>query len=518
MKSSDRSLAEGILFTDMYQLTMAQLYHRQGLADRPVQFDHFFRSYPDYGGHRAGFCINAGLEWLLDWMGEARFRPEDIKCLRSMRSRTGDPLFDSAFLEWAREEGTFEGISMRAIPEGRAVHPQVPLTVVQGPLAMTQILESPLLNQLNYPSLVATRAARIQQAGRGQTLIEFGMRRGQERGVNTGVRAALIGGADFSSNTGISQLLGAPPKGTHAHSMVQVFMALGQGELGAFRAYADVYPDDCLLLVDTINTLESGVPNAIRVFEELRRQGHEPVGIRLDSGDLAYLSIQAAKMLNDAGFPETKIVLSNQLDELTLWQIISQIHSEASRFGVDPNALIKRFIYGVGTHLITSKGDAALDGVYKLVAVREGGAWKPAIKVSETPAKTLTPGDKRVWRLYNGRGMATADLLTLDDEDPRQMDPILLRHPSEHETQRSLRQDDVSEIEPLLVDVMKDGKVVCDLPPIDELRKRRQADLDRLDPGVKRLINPHIYHVSLSERLWSLKESLVLAASGRAPS
>nr|HID13464.1 nicotinate phosphoribosyltransferase [Anaerolineae bacterium] len=509
MKLSDRPTAEGILFTDQYQLTMAQLYYRMGLHEKHAQFDYFFRSYPDYGSHQAGYCINAGLEWLLDWMQEARFRDQDIEYLRGQTGRTGKPIFDDDFLAWLRGNGTFDGITMRAIPEGRVVHPNVPLAVVQGPLAMAQILETPLLNYLNYPTLIATKAARIRESGRGRLLLEFGLRRAQGKGANAGARAALIGGADFTSNVGVSHVLGYPPKGTHAHSMVEVFMALGEGELGAFRAYADVYPDDCLLLVDTINTLESGLPNAIRVFEELRRKGHKPVGIRLDSGDLAHLSIQAAKMLDEAGFPDTLIVLSNQLDELVIWQIITQIEEEAPRYGVDPDHLIGRLVYGVGTRLITSQGASALDGVYKLVAVQNEGEWIPVIKISETPEKTLNPGYKLVWRLYDRRGKATADLLSLDDEHPRTMEHILLHHPTQHGTYRTLAQDEVSEIEPLLVDVLREGELVYDLPSIEEIRKRRQADMERLDPGVKRLINPHVYHVSLTERLWNLKQELI---------
>jgi nicotinate phosphoribosyltransferase len=291
--------------------------------------------------------------------------------------------------------------------------------------------------------------------------------------------------------------------------MVQVFRALGEGELAAFRAYADVYPDDCLLLVDTIDTLESGIPNAIQVFEELRRKGHKPVGIRLDSGDLAHLSVQAARMLDEAGFPDTLIVLSNQLDELVIWQLITQIEKEAPRYGVDPDHLIDRLVYGVGTRLITSQGASALDGVYKLVALQEGGQWVPAIKISETPEKTINPGHKHVWRVYDRRGKATADLLSLDDEDPREMERILLHHPTEHTTYRTLNRDDISEIEPLLVDVLQEGEPVYDLPSIEEMREHRQADMERLDPGVKRLVNPHVYHVSLTERLWNLKQELV---------
>jgi nicotinate phosphoribosyltransferase len=410
------AIAEGILFTDQYQLTMAQLYFRLGLHERPAQFDHFFRRYPNYGSHQAGYCVNAGLEWLVDWMGQTRARDEEIELLRGQRGVAGERIFGDDFLHWLRANGHFEGISLHAIPEGRVVHPNVPLTVVRGPMAMAQILETPLLNLLNYQILIATKAARLREVARGSTVLEFGLRRGPERGTNAGARAALIGGADFSSNVGLSHILGLPPKGTHAHSMVQVFMALGEGELAAFRAYAEVYPDNCLLLVDTVDTLGSGVPNAITVFEELRRQGHRPVGIRLDSGDLAYLSIQAAKQLDAAGFPETTIVLSNELDELTIWQITTQIAEEAPRYGMDADHVIGRLTYGVGTRLITSRGQGALDGVYKLVSVQNGADWTPAIKISETAAKTITPGDKRVWRLYDDRGKATADLLCLDDE------------------------------------------------------------------------------------------------------
>ncbi|MCA9982406.1 MAG: nicotinate phosphoribosyltransferase, partial [Anaerolineales bacterium] len=310
MNRQDRHTAEGILFTDQYQLTMAQLYFRMGLHEKRVQFDHFYRTNPNYGSHQAGYCINAGLEWLLDWMQSSAFRDEDLEHMRGLTDAVGNRLFGDDFLAWLGKHGRFDSLTLHAIPEGRVVHPNVPLTIVEGPLAMAQILETSLLNHLNYPTLIATRASRISQAGRGQVLMEFGMRRGHERGVNAGTRAALIGGANFSSNAGISHVVGVPPKGTHAHSMVQLFMALGEGELAAFEAYADVYPDDCLLLVDTINTLESGLPNAIKVFEKLRAKGHQPVGIRLDSGDLAYLSIQAAKLLNDAGFADTNIVLS----------------------------------------------------------------------------------------------------------------------------------------------------------------------------------------------------------------
>lgn len=498
-----------ILYTDMYQLTMAQLYYRMGLHDKQAQFDHYFRSYPDYGTHKAGFCINAGLDWLLDWMDSVRFESEDIEYLRARKSQTGKQMFADDFLDWLLQNGNFEGITLHAIPEGRVVHPNVPLTVVMGPMAMAQVLETPLLNMLNYQTLIATKAARIREIGRSQLLLEFGMRRAQDGSANAGTRAAIIGGADFSSNVEISRQLGYEPKGTHAHSMVQAFMALGGSELDAFQAYADVYPDETLLLVDTIDTLDSGVPNAIKVFEGLRRKGHEPVGIRLDSGDLAYLSIQAARMLNEAGFEQAKIVLSNQLDELVIWQIITQIQDEAPRYGIEAEQLVERLVYGVGTRLITSSGDAALDGVYKLVAICKEDEWVPAIKISETPAKTINPGHKRVWRVYDQRAKATADLMSLDNEDPRQMEGILFRHPTDHAKYRQLAADEITEIEPLLVPILDEGKPIYDVPGIEQMRKQRDRDMDRLDPGVKRLMYPHHYHVSLTENLWDLKQKLI---------
>ncbi len=515
MKPSEQRIAEGLLFTDQYQLTMAQLYFRTGIHEAGAQFDHFFRNHPDYGSHQAGYCINAGLEWILDWMRGAACRDEDIAYLRSQRGSTGNPVFGVDFLQWLRKNGNFEGITMEAIPEGRVVHPSIPLTVVRGPLAMAQMLETPLLNQLNYQTLIATKAARIRESARGGLLIDFGLRRAQDRGGNAGARGALIGGADFTASVGISHVLGFPPKGTHAHSMVEAFMALGEGEIGAFRAYAGIYPDDCLLLVDTINTLESGLPNAIKVFEELRRKGHKPMGIRLDSGDLAYLSIQAARMLDDAGFPDTIIVLSNNLDELVIWQIITRIEAEAGRYGVDPDHLVRRLVYGVGTRLITSAGQGALDGVYKMVAIQNRGRWIPAIKLSETPEKTINPGHKLVWRLYDRRDMAIADLIGVEDENPGRQQKIVLHHPVYEDRQRTLGREEILAVEPLLVKVLEEGREVAAPPSIADIRRRREADLARLDPGVKRLVNPSLYHVSLTDKLWNTKQEMVAALKGK---
>jgi nicotinate phosphoribosyltransferase len=512
MKPEQIRHASGALMTDQYQLTMAQLYFRMGLHETNAQFDHFYRSNPDYGVHKAGYCINAGLESILDWMDQVVFGKEEIDYLRSQKSSTGKQLFADDFLAWLSNHFSAKAINLYAMPEGRVVHPNVPIHVVEGPLAIGQIIETGLLNTANYQILIATKAARIKQSGRGQLLLEFGLRRAQSLGAIAGARAALIGGADFSSNVGASHVFGFTPKGTHAHSMVQVFMGLGEGELAAFQAYADIYPDDCLLLVDTIDTLQSGVPNAIRVFENLRRKGHQPVGIRLDSGDLAHLSILSAKMLNDAGFPEVSIVLSNDLDELVIWQIITQIQEEADRYGVDPDKLIKRLVYGVGTHLITSTGDSALDGVYKLVAICQENTWIPTLKISENVDKTLNPGNKRVWRIYDNRGKATADLISLQGEAVDTYSPLELRHPSMATKRRFLCQEDIDHVEKMLVPVIQDGKLVYNLPSIEELRAMREADIEHLDPGVRRIMNPHIYHVSLSRKLWDLKQALIKQA------
>jgi nicotinate phosphoribosyltransferase len=506
--SSHPGPTEGVLFTDQYQLTMAQLYFERGLHERPAQFDYFFRRYPNYGRHQAGYAVFAGLDPLLDWMDEIRFTDEDLELLRGQHNAMGHRRFGDDFLDWLSANGGFDDVVINAIPEGRVVHANVPIAVIEGPLALVQILETALLNHLNYPTLIATKASRIHEAAGGRPALEFGMRRGPAFGANAGGRAALIGGADFTSNVGVSHEMGIDPKGTHAHSMVQVFMALGLGELEAFRAYAEVYPDDCILLVDTIDTLDSGIPNAIKVFEELRGGGHQPVGIRLDSGDLAYLSIEAADMLDAAGFNDVGIVLSGNLDELEIWQIRAQILDEYARAGRDPSRLMDRLIYGVGTRLITSQGHEALDGVYKLVALQTKGEWVPAIKVSDTPEKVPIPGKKQVWRVYDGRGRATADVVGLVDEELGN-DEIVLHHPHREGVFRRIQRENITEIENLLVEVFRGGKRVTPEPTLEEMRRRRITDLERLDVGVRRLINPHIYHVSLTEQMKAVQLRLV---------
>ena len=508
MATIDRALAEGILFTDFYQLTMAQVYFNLGIHDTPSRFEYFFRSYPDYGQHQAGYCISAGLEWFLDWYFSANFGKKECDFLSCLKDKHGKHLFSSEFIKWISQIRTFYGMNISAIPEGRVIHPNEPLMMVEGPLAMAQLVESALLNHMNYQTLVATKASRIRESGLGQITLEFGLRRAQDRAASAGARAAVIGGATGTSHTGLSAIIGKNPSGTHAHSMVQAIIALGGTELDAFRAYADLYPDNCILLVDTIDTLGSGLPNAIKVFQELKDKGHEPVGVRLDSGDLAYLSILSAQMLDHAGFSDALIVLSNNLDELVIWQIITQIRIEAERYEVDPEKLIRRLAYGVGTRLITSGGDSALDGVYKLVAVKHNNQWAASMKISENPEKTLNPGSKKLWRLYDEREKAIADLIASDDEKPSEMDVIELHHPSDHSKFRNLAQQDISRIEALQVDIIKNDMRTCAIEGLDAIQKRRDHDLECLYPGVKRLMNPHTYHVSLSRKLWDLKQQL----------
>ncbi|MEE9298445.1 MAG: nicotinate phosphoribosyltransferase [Acidimicrobiia bacterium] len=508
----ERSSGEGALLVDLYELTMAQLYFTQGIDETPALFEHFFRSYPDYGTHQAGYCIQAGLEGLLDWMDRYRFDAAAIDYLATLADRTGEPLFQPDFLEWLGTAG-LDDVRVWSVPEGRVVHAGVTLSVVEGPLAIAQLLETALLNQLSYETLIATKASLVDESARGRPTLEFGLRRGPELGATVGTRAALIGGATTTSNVGAAMLTGVDPAGTHGHSMVQAMMALGMGELGAFRAYADIYQNSCLLLVDTVDTLESGLPNAITVFRELRDRGHEPVGIRLDSGDLAHLAIRSAQQLDAAGFETTTIVLSSGLDELAIWQILTQIEQEADKYGVDAATLIERLAFGVGTKLLTSHGDSSLDSVYKLVAVMVDGAWVPTVKVSEAPDKTVTPGHKRVVRLYDRRGLAAADVMTLESEDLDAQSELTLRHPIRHDLQRTIPRSEIEVIEPLLEPVWAEGRRLVEPEPIEVPRSRRRHDLDRLDPGVRRLMNPHVYHVSLTQQLWDLKQQTVARAT-----
>ena len=474
----------GVLFLDLYQLTMAQVYYSFGMADQNAYFEHYFRTYPRYGDHRAGYCVSAGLKSLLDLLPTLRFGETELSALAAMRSGSGAALFGTDFLDWLGEHGDFGRLRIQATADGRVVHPHTPITVVEGPLALGQILETVLLNHRNFATLIATKAARVKQAAQLGTVLEFGMRRAAGKGANLATEAALLGGADFSSNVGASLQVGLPPRGTHAHSLVQAFIALGGDEIEAFRAFARIYPDDCVLLVDTVDTLESGIPNAIEVFEELRRKGHRPVGIRLDSGDPAQLAPAAARMLDDAGFETAVIVVSDRLDELA----ISRICRELTRQTDDPDRLMRRMVYGVGTRLVSSQESPSLDGVYKLAAVCQNNDWKPAFKLTDDPAKRALPGRKTLWRRYRPDGTAVEDLVTLAGEDPAD--------------------GGLGHYEKLLEKVWGPNSKPGGDETIETARVRRMEDLAGLAPEYLDLIDPARYPVSSSSSLKALRHSL----------
>ena len=495
---------------------MAQVYVREGIAERRAQFDYFFRSTPDYGTHQAGFCVSAGLGPFLSWLEGLRILPEHVEALSTMTAPTGAPVFGPEFLEWLAAPDRFAGIEVHAVAEGRVVHPNAPIVTVTGPLAVGQLLETSLLNHLNYPTLIATKAARVVSSARGGRVLEFGMRRGPATGVNEGIRAALIGGCSSTSDVEAGIALGVQPIGTHAHSLVQAYMALGEGEIAAFRAMAAAAPDECILLVDTVDTLDSGVPNAITVFDELVSAGHRPLGVRLDSGDLAYLAVQTAKLLDEAGHTEVSIVLSSDLDELNIWQILTQIGDDAERLGLDPDPIRRRLVYGVGTRLITSHGSGALNGVYKLVGIEDGdGDWTPAIKLSEDPGKVPLPGRKSVWRLYDQRGAAVVDLIGLAHEEPLPDEVNVVHHPSRDGIHQMIRRADISRVEALHDLVFSDHTTIgaAHDTTIGDLADRCRTDIDHLDVGVQRLVNPHRYHVSVTAELYRLRRDLIASAA-----
>ena len=475
-------MTRGVLFTDLYQMTMAQVYFRYGIADHQASFEHYFRSYPRYGDHRAGYCVSAGLGALLDRLATFRIGDSELAALASMRSGSGGALFQKDFLNWLGDHGDFGGLLIQATPDGRVVHPNTPIAAVRGPLVLGQLLETVLLNHRNFATLIATKAARLKQAAQSGTVLEFGMRRSAGMGANLATEAALVGGADYSSNVGASHKAGLPAKGTHAHSLVQAFMALGESELEAFRAFARIYPDDCVLLVDTVDTLQSGLPNAIRVFEELRRKGHRPVGIRLDSGDPASLAVEAARMLDGAGFEDAAIVLSDRLDELA----IARITDHLARKAEDPQRQIGRLVYGVGTRLVTSHGSPSLDGVYKLTAIRQDRKWRPAFKLTDDVAKNALPGRKSLWRHHLPDGTAAGDLVTLVDEEPTHQPSGSYEH--------------------LLQEVWGTGGRLTPAESIEAARQRRREDVSRLRQEHLDLLEPAPYPVLLSQGVRAMRD------------
>lgn len=467
------------LLTDLYQLTMGYGFYRQNKHEEEVVFDVFFRR-----NELITYSLFAGLEQAMDYLLNWRFDEEDIAYLRSLR------LFDEGFLEYLRNM-KFTG-DVYAVKEGEPVFPAEPILTVKAPLIQAQFAETALLNILNHQTLIATKSSKICRATAGRGVVmEFGLRRAQgpDAGIN-GARAAIIGGCSSTSNVIAGQKFDVPVAGTMAHSWVMDYPS----EYEAFRAYAEAYPDNCLLLVDTYDTLRSGVPNAIKVFKELKAAGHKPKGIRLDSGDLAYLSKKARKMMDEAGFPEAIICVSGDLDERSINSLIQQ------------GAKIDS--WGVGTKLITSEDLPALGGVYKLAAVVEkDGAITPKIKLSDNTAKITNPSFKNLYRLYDKKnGMAIADLITLHDEKIDESKPLTIFHPVEtwkkHEVENF-------RAEPLLHTIVKGGKLVYEFPHVKEVQAFSKAELAKFWEEYLRLDVPQLYKVDLSKKLHTLKAEMI---------
>ena len=466
------------LLTDFYELTMMNGYLQNGMADKVAVFDLFFRQ-----GNESTFCIACGLEQAIDYIKNISFGKEEIEYLRSLGT------FGEDFL--SRLAGfKFKG-DVRALPEGTVVFPNEPLMVIKGSVFEAQLLEAALLNIVNFQTLIATKAARVVRAARGRGVLEFGLRRAQAPDAAVyGARAAVIGGCVSTSNVLASMLFDTDPKGTHAHSWIMSF----DDELSAFRAYAELYPTNCLLLIDTYDTLKSGLPNAITVFRELKEKGYKPVGVRLDSGDLAYLTKETRRVLDEAGFPEAKIFVSGDLDEYT----IESLYIQGAKIDV----------YGVGTRLITSHSNPSLGGVYK-IAEFDG---RPKLKISDNAAKITNPGEKEIYRIYDGATkMAVADLICLKDEKIDFTAPLTLTHPTDRWKKLTLTDYFVR---PLLVDVMKNGEDILERKSVTELRSRCNAGLNEFWSEYKRLDKPQIYKVDLSDELYNLKQEL-LAKGGK---
>ena len=472
---NDRNLT---LLTDFYELTMGNGYLENGLADTVCCFDLYFRKVPDNGG----FAVMCGLEQAINYIKKLSFTDEDIAYLRDKN------IFFEKFLDYLRN---FKfSCDVWAIPEGTPVFPNEPLVIVKGPAIQAQLMETMLLLCINHQCLIATKAARIVKAADGRAVMEFGSRRAQgSDGAIYGARAAYIGGCAGTACTISDKEMGTPALGTMAHSWVQMF----DSELDAFRAYAKCYPDACLLLVDTYNVLKSGIPNAIKVFNELRAEGHEPAGIRIDSGDITYLSRKARKMLDDAGFPNAKICISNSLDEYIIEDILRQ------------GACIDSF--GVGERLITSRSEPVFGGVYKLTAVEKDGQIIPKIKLSENVTKITTPDFKELWRFFDKTtGKAIADLITCYGEKVDDTKPYTIFDP-EHPYKKKTVTDFTAK--KLLVQIFDKGECVYESPSATEIRDFCREQIGTLWSEVTRFENPHEYYVDLSKKLWDKKNDLL---------
>lgn len=466
------------MLVDFYELTMGNGFLENGRGEEIAYFDTFYRKAPD----NAAYAIAAGLAQVIDYIKALHFTQEDIDYLRSRN------LFSEKFLDYLRN---FKfSCDIWAVPEGTPVFPHEPLLTVRGPAIQAQLIETMVLLSINHQSLIATKANRIVTAAQGRPVMEFGSRRAQGYdGAVYGARAAYIGGCAGTACAIADTAFSIPALGTMAHSWVQLF----DTELEAFEAYARVYPDDCTLLVDTYNVLKSGIPNAIKVFKKLEEQGYRGRGIRIDSGDIAYLSKRAREMLDAAGLPYIKIIASNSLDEYIIRELIAQ------------DAKIDSF--GVGERLVTSRSEPVFGGVYKLAAVEQNGEIMPRIKLSENAVKVTNPSFKKVWRLFDrDSGKMLADVLTLHDEVIDDTQPYEIFDP-EYTYKRKTLTNFRAEL--LLVPVFVKGECVYDSPSLPEIQQYCRAQLANLWEEVKRFENPQNYYVDLSPKLWELKHRML---------
>ena len=472
------------LLTDLYQLTMAYGYWKLGRAEQYAVFHLFFRRPPFAGG----YAVAAGLQPALEYLQAFRLSESDIEYLATLAGNDEKPLFDAGFLDYLRQLRL--SVDVDAMPEGTLAFGQEPLLRVRGPILQCQLLETPLLNIVNFQTLIATKASRIAAAAGDQPVLEFGLRRAQGiDGALSASRAAYVGGCAATSNVLAGKLYGIPVKGTHAHSWVMSF----DSEVESFEQYAEVMPNNCVFLVDTYDTLE-GVRHATEVGRQLRERGHEMVGIRLDSGDLAYLSIEARKILDEAGFPNASIVASNDLDE----HLIENLKNQGARVAV----------WGVGTKLATAYDQPALGGVYKLGALRDDdGTWQPKLKLSEQAIKTSIPGTLQV-RRYVADGRMMGDMIY--DED-RGIDDRRLIVDAKDPTRRK-QLAGTSEATDLLTPVFREGKATTEPGPLETIRLRTRANLQRLHPTTRRFLNPHEYPVGLDIGLHELRDAMIREA------
>jgi nicotinate phosphoribosyltransferase len=467
------------MLSDFYEFTMANGYFENGFKDKLVYFDMFFRKVPDNGG----YAIMAGVEQLIEYLKNLSFSDEDIEYLRSKQ------LFNEEFLEYLR---SFKfSCDVWAVPEGTPIFPNEPVVIVKGPVIEAQFVETMVLLTINHQSLIATKASRIVRAAEGRTVMEFGSRRAQGYdGAIYGARAAYIGGCIGTSCTIVDRDYNIPAIGTMAHSWIQMFPT----ELEALRAYARIYPDNCTLLVDTYNVLKSGLPNAIKVFrEELEAKGYRPKGIRIDSGDITYLSKEARKMLDEAGFSDCKIVASNSLDEYIIRDILIQ------------GAKID--LFGVGERLITSKSEPVFGGVYKLVAIEDKGRILPKIKLSENVGKITTPGFKQLWRIFDkASGKALADVITEHNEIVDDSLSYTIFDPEYTWKKKTIKNFYAKK---LLHKIFESGTAIYESPDLVEIRDYCTKQLSTLWDEVLRFENPHTYYVDLSKTLWEAKAKLL---------